>query len=251
MKRFVFGILVTFFLTLFLVVRPGLAASYPDYSGYVNDYAHVLSESFVKDLNNKLSDYDKKTSNQIAVVTIDTTGSETIEQYSIHLADKWKPGQKGKDNGVVMLFAMKDRKMRIEVGRGLEGELTDLKSRRIIADIMTPEFKASHYEAGIAKGVDSVISIISPNVSVSPVLTTQSSNDPSAGAIILIVIIVIIVILLLVAISPYTPLGGEGTIGITGFWVSSDSGDSDSDSGNGGTSFGGGSFSGGGASGGW
>src|SRR5258706_6394726 len=89
-------------LLLFLFVKVVQGVNYPDYTNYTNDFAHVLSQNFVNDLNKKLSDYDKQTTNQIAVVTVKTTSPETIEEYSIHLADKWKPGQKGKDNGIIM-----------------------------------------------------------------------------------------------------------------------------------------------------
>src|SRR5436190_2122963 len=120
---------VLLFFFFFLFSASVAHADYPTYKGYVNDFAHVLSPTGVKDLETKLKDFDKQTTNQIAVVTVQTTEPETIEQYSIHLAEKWKVGQKGKDNGVIMLFAMQDRKMRIEVGRGLEGDLTDIQSK--------------------------------------------------------------------------------------------------------------------------
>src|SRR5437763_1057280 len=130
--------LLAFFLFLTIFITP-VFADYPNYSGYVNDFAHILSDQFIQQLDNKLAAFDKKTTDQIAVVTIQTTKSETIEEYSIHLADKWKPGQKGKDNGVIMLFAMQDRQMRIEVGRGLEGDLTDIQARHILDTIIRPE----------------------------------------------------------------------------------------------------------------
>ena len=111
MKKTLFTLL--FF---FLFAIPAFAA-YPNYSGYVNDFARVLSDGFIQQLETKLTAFDQKTTNQIVVVTVDTVQPETIEEYAIHLADKWKPGQKGKDNGIIMLFAMRDREMRIEVGR--------------------------------------------------------------------------------------------------------------------------------------
>jgi len=228
-------------LGLFIFVGVVNAVSYPSYTNYVNDFTNTLSRGFIDKENTKLKEYDNKTTNQIAVALIDSTEGDSIENYSIHLADQWKPGQKGKDNGVLMLFAMKDKTMRIEVGRGLEGEITDLKSKETLDKVIKPEFKAGNYEEGIDKGINSLILVIaSPSASI---FSTSSTNKDIAEAII--IIFIIIFILLLIAASPITPLGGEGTWGITSVWS-----DSDSSSGSG-SSFGGGSFSGGGSSGGW
>src|SRR5438477_290242 len=123
MKKILFGTV------LFLFFALPVFADYPSYQGYVNDFAHILGTVETQHLASLLSAFDQKTSDQIAVVTVQTTQPETIEEYSIHLADKWKPGQKGKDNGIIMLFAMQDRQMRIEVGRGLEGNLTDIQAK--------------------------------------------------------------------------------------------------------------------------
>src|SRR3989338_6049806 len=142
------------FLFFFFFVTSAFAANYPKYQNYVNDFANVISPQVEDALNKKLADYDKKTTNQIAVVTVKTTEPEPIEDYSIHLTDEWKIGQKGKDNGVLMLFAMDDRKMRIEVGRGLEGQLTDLQSKRILDNVIRPTFRDGNYDKGITDGVD-------------------------------------------------------------------------------------------------
>lgn len=226
----------------FLLAVPVFA--YPSYQGYVNDFGNVLSPAFEETEEAMLSDYDKKTTNQIAIATIDTTAPETIEEYSIHLADQWKPGQKGKDNGVLMVFAMRDHKMRIEVGRGLEGELTDIESKHILDDVIKPEFKAGHFEAGISRGTDAVILAIATQ-SATPV---SSPTGGAGDAIIFLIFFVLVIIVIIIAISPFTPFGGEGSWGYTGGWSSSSSGSSGD---SGGASFGGGSSSGGGASGGW
>src|SRR3989344_4912375 len=159
-------LLVTFL--FFLVLSGKSFAKYPTYSGYVNDFGRLLSRQTVKSLESKLSSYNKTTTNQVVVVTVDSTQPESIEEYSIRLADKWKVGQKGKDNGVVMLFAMKDRAMRIEVGRGLEGDLTDLQSKHILDDVIRPYFKEGKYDEGITKGVDAVIATLSHTITPVP-----------------------------------------------------------------------------------
>lgn len=231
-------------LASFLLAKVVAAAiDYPDYKDYVNDFTgKTVSKEFLDTQNKKLKEYDEKTTNQIAVAIIDSTGDEEIEQYSIHLAEKWKPGQKGKDNGILMTFAMNDRKMRIEVGRGLEGDVTDLESKIIIDDHIVPHFKQNNYEKGIEAGIDQVILSIATDAAA---LAQTQSSDTSSGVVIAIVIIILVVfvILLVIAESPYTPLGGSGSWGISKTWGSSSS--------SGGTKFGGGSFSGGGSSGGW
>jgi len=94
------------------------------------------------------------------VVVIPTTGDETIEQYGIRVADQWKIGREGVDDGVIFLVAMQDRKMRIEVGYGLEGAIPDALAKRIITQIVTPEFRAGHFYDGINDGVDAIISLV-------------------------------------------------------------------------------------------
>ena len=104
-------------------------------------------------------------------------GDETIEQYAIRLAEAWKIGRDGVDDGVIMLFAMQDRKMRIEVGYGLEGALTDALSKRIITNVITPDFRSGHFYSGIDGGVDVVISAISGEELPPAVRQQTSSND--------------------------------------------------------------------------
>lgn len=248
LKIIIIGFLVAIFLSLLLPVffiKTVQANHLPAYQGYVNDFANVLNDDFEHKLESKLKDYDQKTTNQIAVVTIDSTQNETIEDYSIHLADQWKPGVKGKDNGILMLFAMKDHKMRIEVGRGLEGELTDIESKHILDDTIRPLFRANKIEEGVDKGVDAVIVAIATD---SAILTAGEDQPFPWSAVLIIGGIILVIVIVTVAASPYTPIGGQGTWGITsGYSSDGDSGFFSSGSGG----FGGGSFSGGGASGGW
>lgn len=241
MKRLILWLIGigTFFSLVFIAY-----ADYPQPTGYVNDYANVISQKTEDEITQKLKDYDKKSTNQIAVVTVQTTEPESIEDYTYELFKRWKVGQKGVNNGVMMIFAMKDHHMRIEVGRGLEGDLTDIESKHILDDVIKPEFKAKNYDAGVSKGVDAVI------LSLGSVTATDSAttgSDAGAGLIIFLIILIIIIVVIAVAASPFTPLGGAGTWGITDGW-SSGSSSSDDDSFGG---FGGGSSSGGGASSSW
>lgn len=152
---------IIFILSLFFVSIQSLySLDVPYLAGRVNDHAGVLSEPAAAELEKTLKDFEKKTSCQIAVLTINSLEGENIEQYSIRVAETWKLGQKGKDNGVLFLMSKNDRRMRIEVGYGLEDTLTDLVSGRIIADRIAPHFKNGDYDAGITSGIKSIISTI-------------------------------------------------------------------------------------------
>ena len=132
-----------------------MGASYPEPTGYVVDAGKVLSQNAFKFLTDELTAFDKYA--QVAVVTVNTTSPLSIEEYSIKLADKWKVGYKGLDNGVILLVAVKDRKIRIEVGRGIEDKLTDAEAGRIISNIIAPKLKAGDWDGGITDGAEAIM----------------------------------------------------------------------------------------------
>ncbi|HCW06333.1 MAG TPA: hypothetical protein DGG95_03095 [Cytophagales bacterium] len=126
----------------------------------VHDDAHALKQETVDHLEKSLKAYEDSTSNQIAILLIQSLDGDVIEEYSIRVAEKWKLGQKGKDNGVLLLVAVDDHKMRIEVGQGLEGVLTDALSSRIIRNEIAPEFRRGDYDAGVIAGISGIIKAI-------------------------------------------------------------------------------------------
>ena len=126
----------------------------------VTDLTHTLSSAEQQALDAKLADWEARTTNQLAVLIVPTTQPEPIEAYSIRVAEAWKIGRKGNDNGALFLVAKNDRKMRIEVGYGLEGTLTDVTSRRIIAENVAPLFREGKFAAGIEAGVDRIINVV-------------------------------------------------------------------------------------------
>jgi uncharacterized protein len=132
----------------------------PYLSGRVNDYANILDNETITLLEKKLADYEKETTNQVVILIIQSLEGENLEEFSIKTAEKWKLGTKEKDNGVLLLIALDDRKLRIEVGYGLEETLTDVKCGQIIRNKITPYFKSGNYKEGIIDGVDSIISVI-------------------------------------------------------------------------------------------
>ncbi len=118
-------------------------------SHYVEDYANVLNSTHEQRLNGILQELEQKTGAQYIILTVETMGGMSIEQFSIELAEKWKLGQKGKDNGLLFTIAVKDRKYRFEVGYGLEGFVTDQFCGRVGRDILAPHLKQGNYSEGI------------------------------------------------------------------------------------------------------
>ncbi len=148
----------------FLLITPFLSSAQkpiPELWGHhVHDDAHVLAQETIDALEQRLKVYEDSTSNQIAILTVQTLDGEVLEEYSLKVAEAWKLGQKDKDNGVLLLVAVDDHKMRIEVGQGLEGVLTDAHSNRIIRNELTPNFRNSDYDAGVTAAVDAMIKSI-------------------------------------------------------------------------------------------
>jgi uncharacterized protein len=119
----------------------------------VHDDAHVLKQETVDLLEKELKTYEDSTSNQIAILIVQSLDGDELEEYSLRVAEKWRLGKKGKDNGVLLLIAVDDHKMRIEVGQGLEGMLTDAQSNRIIRNEIAPEFRRGDYDGGVKAGI--------------------------------------------------------------------------------------------------
>lgn len=126
----------------------------------VHDEAHVLQPATVDQLEKNLKAYEDSTTNQIAILIIPSLGDEVLEQYSLQVVEKWKLGKKGKDNGVLLLIAVDDHKMRIEVGQGLEGVLTDAQCNRIIRNEIAPEFKRGNFDDGVKAGIAGITKAI-------------------------------------------------------------------------------------------
>ncbi len=129
-------------------------------SGFVNDFAGILKPETISSLNQKLGQFSKETGNEITVVTISKLEDETIETYAEKLFQEWGIGKEKEDNGLLLLVAVEDREMRIEVGYGLEPVVTDIKSGRIIREILAPAFKNGDYDGGIIQTIDIITKLI-------------------------------------------------------------------------------------------
>ena len=152
-KRIVY---ILFFTILFLPLSVQ-ALDVPKLKGYVNDHANMISPSVKAQLENDLKAFEQSDSTQIVILTIPSLEGEVLEEFSMKVAESWKIGQQGKDNGVIFIVANQERKIRIEVGRGLEGKLTDLMAGRVVDLVVKPRFKRGDFDGGFVAGVHATI----------------------------------------------------------------------------------------------
>jgi len=171
--------------------------SIPPLTARVTDLTSTLSAADVQALDAKLAAWEQKTGNQLAVLMLPTTQQEPIEAYSIRVAEAWKIGRKGQDNGALLIVAKNDRKLRIEVGYGLEGVLTDATSRRIISDTMAPFLRNNQFAQGINAGVDQIIDVVDKGepLAAKPVAKQQARGGGFPIEMLLIIVFVIVPIL--------------------------------------------------------
>ncbi len=225
---------------------------------YFNDYAGLVSATEARGLDEKLRTFDQETSTQIVVAVFSELPSPSLEDFTARTAQSWRVGRKELDNGAVLFVFVKDRKLRLEVGYGLEGALPDAIAKRIIADTIAPAFKSGAYGQGLAAGVDAILAATRGEYQAPPATRTATSSGPA--------ILGVLAFFLLLNFVLSRGLSGRrlrrgssrrSAWGSGGFWWGGGSGWSrggggrGGSSGGGGFSGGGGSFGGGGASGGW
>lgn len=228
----------------------------PPLTGPVMDQAGMLASATQQTLDGALRHLYDQGGTQIVVFTVPRLGGESIEQVSIQITDQWKLGRQGKDDGVLILVARDERAIRIEVGRGREGDLTDAHARRIIDEVMVPRFRAGDVDGGVVAGVRAVVGRTDPGADLDAfgqVTAMRRGSRRSGGGSWLLFLLILTAILIKMmggGGGRGTPLGRRRTwpIGSGGGWSSGGGGWS---SGGGGWSGGGGGFSGGGASGRW
>ena len=150
---FIFSFLACFPLTSSLMPAISAEPNYPNYSAYVNDYAGVMQSGSKTQTEDLIAKVEKDTNCQIAVAIVNSLEGISVEEYAVTLFEKWGVGKKKEDNGVLLLVAIEDRKLRIEVGYGLEGTITDLEAGNIIDNIIVPKFKQNDYSTGVYDGV--------------------------------------------------------------------------------------------------
>lgn len=159
------------FLGIIFSALPASALDVPPLTGRIVDLAHVLPVQESEQLTAQLRAHEEKTGNQVAVLILPSLEGELLEEYSHRVATTWKLGQKGTDNGVLLLIALKERKLRIEVGYGLEGTLTDLRSAHIIRNEIVPQFRGGDIPGGVRAGTEAILHTIEG--------TYQAKESPS------------------------------------------------------------------------
>lgn len=161
----------------------------PPLTGHVVDLTHTLTEDQQREIELSLAAFETRKGSQLAVLLVPTTQPETIEQYALRVAEQWKLGRRQIDDGAILVVAKNDRTLRIEVGYGLEGALNDATSKRIIEEVITPQFRQQKFALGISEGVQRMMGIVDGEAL--PAIRTQASSDPwnqlawiiSAGAV--------------------------------------------------------------------
>jgi len=247
---------------LFLCAGAAVAAGEPSYparpQGYVSDYAGVLDETTRAKISSLADELERKTGAQLAVVTVKSTAPETIEGYAVALFERWGIGRKGKDNGVLLLVALNERKLRIETGYGIEGMLPDALCDRIIREIMVPYFKRAQYSEGIYSGASAIAYVIAKehNVAITGISAAGAGAMPRrqtpAQALLRFIFTLIIFSFFLsmrMGLFGLILLGSGRRRG--GYWYGGGYGGNSGGFGGGFGGFGGGFSGGGGASGGW
>ena len=232
----------------------GLAV--PSLSGPVVDKAGILSRNEFEKIENFLLDLDRKSKVQIAVLIIPSLEGESIEDYSMQVAEEWKLGDKEKNSGALLVVAVKDKKLRIEVGYGLEENLTDSRSGQIIRNFIAPQFRSGNYGEGIYDGIKAMAAYASEDESLLKEIAVSDEDDEGGFPHIL-----LFLIFAYLMISKFLPgglfwifylLSRRGRASSTGSFFGGSIGRSSGRGfSGGGFSGGGGSFGGGGASGGW
>src|SRR6478735_10841301 len=185
---------ISYLISLLLVSSTLFAQrAVPEQGGvWVHDEAHVLSAATVAQLESVLKAERDSTSNQIAVLIVPSLEGEDIDGYGIRVADSWKLGTKDNDNGVLLLVALQERKVRIEVGQGLEGVLTDALSSRINRNEIAPRFRQGDYDGGVLAGVSAIIQTIKGQyINTEPPQRKRGGRSPWLTVIFIIVLLVI------------------------------------------------------------
>jgi uncharacterized protein len=244
-------------------------AAVPKLAGHVTDQAGMLEPGQRDKLEAVLADYEAKTGSQIAVLLVKSTAPEQIEQYSIRVADAWKLGRKGVDDGVLLMVAKDNpaalRRLRIEAGRGVQGVLTDAQSKRILQDVIAPHFKQDQYYDGLVAGIGAIATLLNQEqFPAAPEAQRQRQAESSGGGL----LVPLLLFGVFVLASIFRPRGarlsrGGWGGGATGFILGTALGSLNrgggggfgggfgGGGGGGGFSGGGGGFDGGGASGNW
>jgi uncharacterized protein len=243
--------LATLLVTLVAWARPAYALDVPPLRGHVNDNADMLSPAAEQQLEQRLTNYESKTQQQFALLTVESLEGDALEDFSIRVVEQWKLGKKGKDDGLLLLLVKSDRKIRIEVGYGLEGDLTDIFTTRLQRNVLTPALRAGQVDQGIDQTFTALMQKASGQVVDAERLTKAPAKrrGPSPFGVIALLFLLIPFVLPMLFGRGRSRGGGVFIGGFGGF--GGGGGGFGGGGGGGGFSGGGGGFGGGGSSGEW
>lgn len=159
------------------LAAPAAALEVPFLSGRVNDHAALLSEASRQSLETALKDFEARTGHQAAVLTIPSLEGAPLEDFALKVSRTWALGRKGQNDGILFLISRDDRKLRIEVGHGMEGTIPDALAGRIIQDVVVPLFRSGDYDGGIAAGVNAIIAAAEGTYAPPPRASSSGRND--------------------------------------------------------------------------
>ena len=149
----------------------------PKLKGRVNDYAEMLGNGTISQLNSVLAGLEQTDSTQITVLTIPSLQGDSLEGFSLKVVETWQIGKEGMDNGALLLISRDDRKLRIEVGYGLEGSLTDMVSGQIIRNVITPYFRNGDFDRGVSEGINAMIAVVKGEYKAPPTSAASENQD--------------------------------------------------------------------------
>lgn len=166
----------------------------PELSARVTDVTATLSAGDIQSLESTLSAFEARKGSQLAVLVVPTTQPEAIEQYSIRVVEKWKLGRAKVDDGVLLIVAKDDRAVRLEVGYGLEGALTDLATKRIIDEVIVPRFRSGDFAGGIAQGMDRVMRVVDGEPLPAPAPRAQGFDQDRIHTLMVVGLVLVVVV---------------------------------------------------------
>lgn len=239
----------------------GAKLDFPPLTGRVVDQANLLDPATEQALTEKLAALEARSTDQLVVVTVNSLQDQEIEDYGYQLGRAWGIGQKENDNGALLIVAPNERKVRVEVGYGLEPILTDAFSSQVIRNDILPSFRDGDYQAGVVKGVDALIAQLSldPAEAQARAQAAAAQQEDTKGESIVPIVIIAAIFLFMFLIAMRSGRGRRSGVGSVLLWAASEAlrnsgrggGGWGGGGGGGGFGGGGGSFGGGGASGGW